>query len=114
MIGAPAAARSFTDRPLPAMALSVAIALITVWTAIAASYETNYPVGFYVGGLSAVSYAAGRAYAAWRRRRVATAARREGGASPTPPASLTPPAGPTPPAGSTPPAGPTLPSTIVT
>ena len=41
MIGAPAAARSFTDRPLGAMALSVAIALVIVWSAIAASYETN-------------------------------------------------------------------------
>ncbi len=35
MIGAPAAARSLTDRPLVAMALSVAIALIIVWSAIA-------------------------------------------------------------------------------
>jgi zinc/manganese transport system permease protein len=68
MIGAPAAARSLTDRPLAAMALSVAIALITVWVAIAASYQTNYPVGFFVGSLSAVSYALGRGWAAWRRR----------------------------------------------
>jgi zinc/manganese transport system permease protein len=89
MIGAPAAARSFTDRPLLAMALSVAIALATVWSAIAASYETNYPVGFYVGSLSAVSYAAGRAYAAWRRGRVATAAGPQGGAGATPPARPT-------------------------
>ncbi len=70
MIGAPAAARSFTDRPLAAMALSVAIALITVWVAIAASYQTNYPVGFFVGGLGAVSYALGRGWAAWRRNRL--------------------------------------------
>ena len=41
MIGAPAAARSFTDRPAIAMALSVVIALLIVWVAIAASYETN-------------------------------------------------------------------------
>jgi zinc/manganese transport system permease protein len=67
MIGAPAAARSLTDRPLVAMALSVAIALITVWSAIAASYETNYPVGFYVGSISAGAYALGRGWAAWRR-----------------------------------------------
>jgi zinc/manganese transport system permease protein len=70
MIGAPAAARSFTDRPLLAMALSVAIALLTVWSAIAASYATDYPVGFFVGSLSALAYAAGHAWAAWRRRRV--------------------------------------------
>ena len=69
MIGAPAAARSFTDRPLPAMALSVAFALMIVWIAIAASYETNYPVGFFVGAGSAVSYTIGRGWAAWRLRR---------------------------------------------
>jgi len=56
MIGAPAAARSFTDRPLNAIALSVAIALATVWLAIALSYTTNYPVGFFVGTVSAVLY----------------------------------------------------------
>jgi zinc/manganese transport system permease protein len=65
MIGAPAAARSFTDRPLPAMALSVTLALAIVWIAIAASYETNYPVGFFVGVLSAAAYALGRGWAAW-------------------------------------------------
>jgi zinc/manganese transport system permease protein len=64
-IGAPAAARSFTDRPLVAMALSVAFALIIVWIAIAASYETNYPVGFFVGSISALSYALGRVWATW-------------------------------------------------
>ena len=69
MIGPPAAARSFTDRPLVAMGLSVAIALVTVWSAIAASYQTNYPVGFFVGTISAGAYALGRAWAAWRGRR---------------------------------------------
>jgi zinc/manganese transport system permease protein len=68
MIGAPAAARSFTDSPLAAMALSVVIALGIVWSAIAASYETDYPIGFFVGATSAGAYAAGRAWAAWRRR----------------------------------------------
>jgi zinc/manganese transport system permease protein len=68
MIGAPAAARSFTDRPAPAIALSVAIALGTVWLAIALSYTTDYPVGFFVGSISALSYALGRGWAAWRRR----------------------------------------------
>jgi zinc/manganese transport system permease protein len=69
MIGAPAAARSFTDRPLHAIVLSVAIALGTVWLAIAISYTTNYPVGFFVGTISALSYALGRGWAAWRRSR---------------------------------------------
>jgi len=69
MIGAPAAARSFTDRPGPAIALSVTIALAIVWVAIALSYTTNYPVGFFVGTMSALCYALGRGGAAWRRRR---------------------------------------------
>jgi len=75
MIGAPAAARSFTDRPGHALVLSVAIALITVWLAIGLSYTTNYPVGFFVGTISALSYALGRGWAAWRRSR---ASRRAG------------------------------------
>jgi len=68
MIGAPAAARSFTDTPLHALGLSVVIALLTVWAAIALSYATDYPVGFFVGTISAASYAAGRGWAAWKRR----------------------------------------------
>jgi zinc/manganese transport system permease protein len=64
MIGPPAAARSFTDRPSRAMALSVLLALIAVWAAIACSYATNYPVGFFVGSISAASYALGRCWAA--------------------------------------------------
>jgi zinc/manganese transport system permease protein len=69
MIGPPAAARSLTSRPLLAMCLSVVIALVTVWAAIAASYLYNWPVGFFVGILGAVSYGVGRAWAAWRRTR---------------------------------------------
>jgi len=69
MIGPPAAARSFTDRPAIAIGLSVLMALGTVWAAIAASYQTNWPVGFFVGTLSAAWYAVGRIAAAWRRNR---------------------------------------------
>jgi zinc/manganese transport system permease protein len=69
MIASPAAARSFTDRPLPAGALSVAFALANVWAAIALSYWTDYPIGFFVGATGAALYASGRAWAAWRRRR---------------------------------------------
>jgi zinc/manganese transport system permease protein len=71
MIGPPAAARSLTSRPALAMALSVVIALITVWAAIAASYLYNWPVGFFVGALAALSYGAGRAWGAWRRTHTA-------------------------------------------
>ncbi len=66
MIGPPAAARSFTNRPLPAILLSVGIALGTVWAAIALSYETDWPIGFFVGSLAAVCYGAGRIWAACR------------------------------------------------
>jgi zinc/manganese transport system permease protein len=69
MIGPPAAARSFTDRPALAIGLSAVIALGTVWAAIAASYQTNWPVGFFVGMLSAGWYAIGRIAVAWRRSR---------------------------------------------
>ena len=49
MIGPAAAARSVTARPGVALALSVAIALVTVWLSIALSYRTNWPLGFFVG-----------------------------------------------------------------
>jgi zinc/manganese transport system permease protein len=67
MIGPAAAARSFTNRPPVAILLSVAIALATVWAAIAISFVTDWPIGFFVGTLSAFAYAVGRAWAAWRR-----------------------------------------------
>ncbi len=66
MIGPPAAARSLTARPLAAVGLSVVLAVLTVWVAIAASFETNWPVGFFVGVGGAVCYAAGRLLA-WLR-----------------------------------------------
>jgi zinc/manganese transport system permease protein len=68
MIGPAAAARSLTARPVLAMALSVVIALVTVWTGIMASYQSNWPLGFFVGILGAVFFLAGRGYAAARRR----------------------------------------------
>jgi zinc/manganese transport system permease protein len=75
MIGPPAAARSLTSRPVLAMLWSVIIALITVWVAIAASYQLNWPIGFFVGTLSALSYAIGRGWAAWRQTRAVPAVR---------------------------------------
>lgn len=69
MIGPPAAARSLTSRPGLAVIASVAIALLTVWIAIAAAYLYNWPVGFFVGALGALSYGIGRGCAAWRRTR---------------------------------------------
>jgi zinc/manganese transport system permease protein len=76
MIGPPAAARSFTARPWVAIALSIAIALIVAWAAVALSYQTDWPVGFFVGMASAAAYASGRAWSFARRRRSKRAPRR--------------------------------------
>jgi zinc/manganese transport system permease protein len=72
MIAPAGTARSFTDHPLAAMGLSVAIALAIVWISIAASYEFQWPVGFFVGGIGAVSFGIGRGWAAYKRSRVTT------------------------------------------
>jgi zinc/manganese transport system permease protein len=68
MIGPAAAARSFVKRPGHAIALSVAIALVTVWIGIVASYHTNWPLGFYVGVIAAGFFLAGAGWTAVRRR----------------------------------------------
>ncbi|HLN04705.1 MAG TPA: metal ABC transporter permease [Acidimicrobiales bacterium] len=75
MIGAPGAARSFTDRPFCAMSLSVGISIAIVWIALAASYESDWPVGFFVGVLGAIFFMGGRGWAAWRGSRVGQAER---------------------------------------
>ncbi len=88
MIGPPAAARSLTSRPLPAMLASVLLALAVVWASIAAAYVTNWPVGFFVGALGAVCYAMGRGWAALRRRRTVRAAGFETEGHPPPGATV--------------------------
>ncbi len=50
MIGPPAAARSFTDRPAFAIGLSVVMALGTVWAAIAACLPDELAGGLLRGG----------------------------------------------------------------
>ena len=75
MIGAPGAARVLTPKPLATLGLSVAISLLIVWAAIASSYLTNWPVGFFVGVLGAVVFVAGRIWARWRQARVGQWAR---------------------------------------
>jgi zinc/manganese transport system permease protein len=42
-----------------ALALSVVIALAIVWISIALSYQTNWPLGFFVGVAGAVFYLLG-------------------------------------------------------
>jgi zinc/manganese transport system permease protein len=72
MIGPPAAARAVTTQPLIALLLSIVIALGTVWLSIAGAYQWGWPVGFYVGNLSALSYALGKAWT-WLQPKVAVA-----------------------------------------
>jgi zinc/manganese transport system permease protein len=70
MVGAPGAARALSADPFGALALSVGISVVIVWVAIAASYETEWPIGFFVGVLGAVFYVAARAYAARHQSRL--------------------------------------------
>jgi zinc/manganese transport system permease protein len=60
MVGPASAARALTDQPLKAMLLSAAFSVATVWAAIALAFVSDWPIGFFVGGLSAVAYGAGR------------------------------------------------------
>jgi zinc/manganese transport system permease protein len=69
MIGPPAAARSLASSPLRAIGLSVLLALATVWVAVAAAFQTNWPIGFFVGVGGAVCYTAGRLVTLWRGSR---------------------------------------------
>jgi zinc/manganese transport system permease protein len=68
MVGPASAARYLTDRPLRAMGFSAGIALGMVWASLALSYETNWPVGFFVGTLAALSYGVGRGWSNLRMR----------------------------------------------
>ncbi|HLI41299.1 MAG TPA: metal ABC transporter permease [Streptosporangiaceae bacterium] len=74
MIGPAAAARSLTARPALAMGLAAGIALVTVWAGIVISYESGWPLGFFVGMMGAAFFLLGRGYAAARRRPAARAA----------------------------------------
>jgi zinc/manganese transport system permease protein len=64
MVGPASAARAMTARPLLAMLLSAAVSIVTVWMSIALSFVSNWPIGFFVGSLSALAYTAGRAWGA--------------------------------------------------
>jgi zinc/manganese transport system permease protein len=63
MVGPPSAARFLTSRPGVSVALSVCLSVLTVWASIALAYVLNWPVGFFVGVLTAVLYCFGRFWA---------------------------------------------------
>lgn len=68
LVGPPAAARHLAAEPLRAMALAVAMALVTVWAALALAYQASWPVGFFVGVGAAAWYVGARLWA-WRASR---------------------------------------------
>jgi zinc/manganese transport system permease protein len=63
MVGPASAARVFANRPGTAVLLSAALSVVTVWSAIAFSYSSDLPVGFFVGILGAIEYGIGRIWA---------------------------------------------------
>ncbi len=67
LVGPPAAASFLTRRPAAAVALGVALALVTVWGAIALAYVSDWPVGFFVTAISAGMYLIGRVATGMRR-----------------------------------------------
>ncbi|MDP9729263.1 metal ABC transporter permease [Alicyclobacillus tolerans] len=74
---APAAAASYlAKRPGMAMILSVVISLASVWLSILLSFDTGWPVGFFVASLSAFAYFLAR-FATARRRAIFPKAHRQ-------------------------------------
>lgn len=69
MIGPPAAARLLSSRPGRSIALSIALALATVWVSISCSYTFHLPIGFFVGSLGAVLFVGARIWNSRRARR---------------------------------------------
>jgi len=60
MVGPAAAAHNLVRAPLPALGLSMALAVLIAWAALALAYLTGLPSGFFVGMLSAAVYLAAR------------------------------------------------------
>jgi zinc/manganese transport system permease protein len=69
LIAPPAAAQALTGRPLLGALLSVAIALLVTWLALAIAYFSIYPLGFYLTTLSFAAYLLARAAARLRDAR---------------------------------------------
>ena len=47
--------------------------LVTVWIGIAISYETDWPLGFFVGVMGAAFFLAGQAWSSIRQTRLVSA-----------------------------------------
>jgi zinc/manganese transport system permease protein len=62
LVAPAAAAQQVTARPLPSLALSVAIAVGVTWAGLALAYDSVYPVGFYVTSLAFAAYVVARVW----------------------------------------------------
>jgi zinc/manganese transport system permease protein len=69
MTGPAGAACVLVRSPRAALVLSVALALALIWSALALSYLTGWPAGFFTGVLAAVLYVAARIWRTARRAR---------------------------------------------
>lgn len=61
LVGPAATARCLTRRPGASIAVSTVLSLLAVWAAIALSYQTDWPIGFFVTAICAGMYVLGRA-----------------------------------------------------
>ena len=77
----PATAQLVTARPAPSLALSIAIGLVTVWSALFIAVYSTYPIGFWLTtiafGLYVVVAVLVRAFGSGQRGRPSPAVRRE-------------------------------------
>lgn len=72
MIGPAAAASHLTQRPLQAITLSIVLNLVVVWLSILMSYDTSWPIGFFVATLAALVYGVARLWSHYSQRRSAS------------------------------------------
>jgi len=69
LLVAPAAtAQVLSAHPARALALSVALSIGLIWSAIALSFLTNWPVGFFVGSIGALLFSSTRIFRYFRNR----------------------------------------------
>jgi zinc/manganese transport system permease protein len=69
MTGPAGAACTLARAPRSALLLSILLALLLIWSALALSYLSGWPAGFFTGGLAALLYGAARMWRTARRAR---------------------------------------------
>lgn len=68
LVGPPAAAQALSTHPLRSLLLAVIFAEGSIWLAIALSYWSNWPIGFFVGMIGAGLFTLARSYRSWSQR----------------------------------------------